>query len=324
MSNAALKKRLRLACLVILAAGLCGAMLVYRFAADVAGAPLGYVVANGTSYAVSTGDSKTYRREVERYGGKAALMFDDFDRWFAELWRGKTLAWTGAWISFLVSLGIYLFALSLHEDARPRDEDAPERGNAGGRITKTGADAGIGARRDDGESRGSVSRDAAREHRRSRDAEGARGHLNRVVPFVSILLLAYAGVSHAALGGLPEQFDTAGTAVVSSLSSAMPNYTVRDTTLATGTHVREYISAGDIVFAVAWDGPMLPDLKALLGQYFDAMVAESASKPRAGRARIRVSRPEVVIHSGGHMRAFEGSAWIPGQFPAGFTAADVR
>jgi hypothetical protein len=137
-------------------------------------------------------------------------------------------------------------------------------------------------------------------------------------------LLAYSGITHAALGGPPEQFNTEGTTLASSVSSAVSNYIVRDTTLATGTRVREYVSGSGVVFAVTWDGPFLPDLKALLGKYFDTMLAESAAVPRAGRARVVVSRPEVVINSGGHMRAFEGSAWIPAEFPAGFTAADVR
>lgn len=131
MSNTELKRRLRLACIVILAAGLCGAMLIYRFAADVADDALGYVVVNGTVYPVSTSDSKQYRREVERFGGKAALVFDDFDRWFAQLWRGKTLGKTVAWISILLSLGIYLFAISLQPDARLGGEDGRERDNSG-------------------------------------------------------------------------------------------------------------------------------------------------------------------------------------------------
>lgn len=145
-----------------------------------------------------------------------------------------------------------------------------------------------------------------------------------VKSFFSLLLLAYAGASHAALGGPPEQFDTEGTTVVSSTSSVATNYVMRDTKLATGAQVREYVSGNGIVFALAWDGPVLPDLKALLGRYFDAMVAESARKPKAGRSHLALNRPEVVINSGGHMRAFEGSAWIPAEFPAGFTAADVR
>jgi len=146
----------------------------------------------------------------------------------------------------------------------------------------------------------------------------------RSAPFLSALLLAYAGVSHAALGGLPEQFNAEGTTVASSVSAAGPNYVARDTTFAAGTHVREYVSGSGVVFAVTWDGPVLPDLKALLGKYFDTMVAESARMPRAGRSHLAINVPEVVINSGGHMRAFEGSAWIPAEFPAGFTADDVR
>lgn len=201
-------------------------------------------------------------------------------------------------------------------------EFAPERDNAGEPVTNTGAIAAMSAPRNDAGSWGGTRNVPGCD--RLRDAEGARGPFSRAAPFVSVLLLVYAGVSHAALGGLPEQFNAEGTAVVSSVSSAMPTYTLRETTLATGTQVREYISGSGIVFALAWNGPMLPDLKALLGQYFDTMVAESASKPRAGRSHLGVDLPEVVIHSGGHMRAFEGSAWIPAQFPAGFSADDVR
>lgn len=146
----------------------------------------------------------------------------------------------------------------------------------------------------------------------------------RAIAFFSSLVLAYAGTAHAELGGPPEQFNAQGTTVLASASSAASNYQMRDTTLATGTQVREYVSAGGIVFAVTWDGPVLPDLKALLGKHFDTMVAESARLPRAGRSRIAINRPELVINSGGHMRAFEGSAWIPAEFPAGFTADDVR
>ena len=137
------------------------------------------------------------------------------------------------------------------------------------------------------------------------------------------LLLAYAGAGHAALGGAPEQFDAPSTAVPSA-SAAGTSYLRRDTILATGTQVSEYVSDSGVVFAVTWDGPLLPDLKALLGKYFDTMVAESAKAPRAGRPRIAVNLPEVVINSGGHMRAFEGSAWLPAELPAGFSVDDLR
>lgn len=200
-------------------------------------------------------------------------------------------------------------------------EFAPERKNISQPGTSKGAidarsspDAKLGSRDREGNGIGCT---------RLRPRGGGR-RFSRAAPLISALLMVYAGVSHAALGGLPERFNTEGTAVVSSVSSAMPNYTLRETTLATGTQVREYISASGSVFALAWNGPMLPDLKALLGEYYDAMAAESARMPRAGRSHLGVNLPDVVIHSGGHMRAFEGSAWIPAQLPAGFTAHDVR
>jgi hypothetical protein len=131
MTNAELKKRLRLSCLIILVAGLSGAMLIYLFAEDIPDDSLGYEIVNGTVYPLATRDSKLYRREVEGVGGKAALLFDDFNRWFAELWQGKTLGKTVAWISVLVSLGIFLFANALGPDARSGGQDARERDKPG-------------------------------------------------------------------------------------------------------------------------------------------------------------------------------------------------
>ena len=65
----------------------------------------------------------------------------------------------------------------------------------------------------------------------------------RAAVFFSALVMAYAGAGHAALGGPPEQFSAEGTTVVASVS----NYLTRETTLATGTQVREYVSAGGVV-----------------------------------------------------------------------------
>ena len=137
---------------------------------------------------------------------------------------------------------------------------------------------------------------------------------------VAALLLACPLASQAALGGAPEQFESG----VPTATAAVADYVTRDTTLATGTHVREYVSAKGIEFAVTWQGPFLPDLKALLGKYFASMVNDANRMPKAGRSRIAMNGSEVVINSGGHMRAFEGSAWLPAQFPPGFTADDVR
>ena len=77
------------------------------------------------------------------------------------------------------------------------------------------------------------------------------------------------------------------------------------------------------VFAVAWHGPFMPDLKQVLGAHFDTFV-ETAGTQRHSRGNVLVSKPEVVIHSGGHMRAFSGLAYLPGQVPQGVRLEDIR
>ena len=127
MSNAQLKRRLRLACLIILLAGLSAAMLIHFVAEDIPDDSLGYAIVNGTVYPLATRDSKIYRRDVQRFGGKAALLFDDINGWFAQLWQGKTLGKSVAWISILLALGIYFFSNSLRPDAPADGKDARER-----------------------------------------------------------------------------------------------------------------------------------------------------------------------------------------------------
>jgi hypothetical protein len=51
--------------------------------------------------------SKTYQRELLRFGGRASVMFDDFNRWFAAQWRGRRLGVTIGVLSAFVSLGVY-------------------------------------------------------------------------------------------------------------------------------------------------------------------------------------------------------------------------
>lgn len=52
--------------------------------------------------------SKTYVREMERIGGKAAVLANDINEWFAGLWEGKTRSYIIAVSSVLVA-GAYLF-----------------------------------------------------------------------------------------------------------------------------------------------------------------------------------------------------------------------
>ena len=68
---------------------------------------LGYEFVDGQAYALRTSDSKRYRSDLERIGGKAAVFADDLNRWFEGLWQGRRLAWTVAVLSGVVALGCW-------------------------------------------------------------------------------------------------------------------------------------------------------------------------------------------------------------------------
>lgn len=100
-------------------------------------------------------------------------------------------------------------------------------------------------------------------------------------------------------------------------------YSVHEIQLVSGTLVREYISDQGQVFAVTWQGPFMPDLRQVLGSHFDDYKAAAKSK-RARRGALDVQQPGLVVHSGGHMRAFFGHAYIPQLLPEGVTINELQ
>ena len=95
---------------IILLVGLGSAVLIYQTAESNLSNVLGYEMSGGTLYPITTDKSKIYRHNLELYGGKAAVIADDFRRWFEGLWHGKSLAITVAIITILVSLGVFFVA----------------------------------------------------------------------------------------------------------------------------------------------------------------------------------------------------------------------
>jgi hypothetical protein len=109
-------------------------------------------------------------------------------------------------------------------------------------------------------------------------------------------------------------------------STASTPYTVKQTTLSSGTLVREYISPAGVVFGIAWNGPRMPDLPALYGDYFPqySMNVQAWRAAHPGRAPVMVDGAEFVAHSGGHMGSFFGQAWLPQALPAGVSGSDIQ
>jgi hypothetical protein len=121
MNNIRLKARLYRICALILGIGLCSAAVIYVAADEAPQGALNYVMVDGTAYPVAPQYSKRYRRDLEQFGGKASVLFDEFNRWFEALWQGKTLGLTLGWISVVVSFAIFLFARWLPTDRKSID-----------------------------------------------------------------------------------------------------------------------------------------------------------------------------------------------------------
>ena len=100
----------------VLLLGLIGAATLYAVAGEGPDNSIGYEV-----YPVATGESKRYRHDLEQYGGKMALLTDEFGNWFSGLWHGRSLAYMIGVISVALSGMIFLVASQL-DSGRNRDE----------------------------------------------------------------------------------------------------------------------------------------------------------------------------------------------------------
>jgi hypothetical protein len=142
---------------------------------------------------------------------------------------------------------------------------------------------------------------------------GSSVSTHTVQPATSATNSASAAVQRSAISG-------------ASSASASASYTVRETTFGNGTVVREYLAADGSVFGLAWRGPQMPDLTDLLGTYFPQYVAgvKTVRAKRGGHGPVAVDQSSLVVHSGGHMGAFAGQAWLPTALPAGVSGADIQ
>jgi hypothetical protein len=146
------------------------------------------------------------------------------------------------------------------------------------------------------------------------------------IPVALTACLLYAPPALAALGGTYASVaaDRAHFAArVASTSAA--THTVHALTLPNGGTVKEYTRADGTVFAVAWSGRGRPDLRQLLGPWFDVMQADNAARTGPPHRRaLSVGRSNFIVQSGGHSGAFWGLALLPGLAPAGFSASDLK
>jgi hypothetical protein len=109
-------------------------------------------------------------------------------------------------------------------------------------------------------------------------------------------------------------------------TSSVNSYTLHEIRTPTGVAIKEYASPVGQVFAVTWKGPFHPDLRQLLGPYFDEYVqaVRTQRAQRAGHGPILIQHAGLVVEVSGHLRSFTGRAYIPQQLPAGTRVEDIK
>src|SRR5665647_3966267 len=129
---------------------------------------------------------------------------------------------------------------------------------------------------------------------------------------LGLVLAASVGEATATLGQAPSTLPASSTstpAVGARMLAATPTvrsslYTLHEVQLENGTIVREYATPAGQVFAVAWRGPVLPDLSALLGGYFNTFKAETDQARHAGLVSFGFEGIEIATQQCTQVRQY--------------------
>jgi hypothetical protein len=104
------------------------------------------------------------------------------------------------------------------------------------------------------------------------------------------------------------------------------SYNVHEIQATSGIVVREYVSLSGSVFGVAWQGRTHPDLRQVLGAYYDTYVqaVQAQRAQRHGHGPLLIQQSGLVVQMGGHMRQLTGRAYLPQSLPAGIRLEEIR
>lgn len=106
-------------------------------------------------------------------------------------------------------------------------------------------------------------------------------------------------------------------------SLPMQSYDVHEMASESGAMVREYAARGGTVFAVTWSGSQVPDLKLLLGSYYENYLAAAKVHPGA-RHLLSINAPNLVMTVVRSQRSASGQVYLPQLMPRGVTRRELR
>lgn len=139
--------------------------------------------------------------------------------------------------------------------------------------------------------------------------------------------MAVALPAFASLGGSAKSVENDRTRMRATESVAhLGAYDVHEIRAPYGTVVDEYVSSGGAVFAVTWRGQFPPQMQQILGAYFQQYSdALAARQPQGyGHHPLDIQERGLVVQTFGHMGAYYGRAYLPGQLPAGVEADQIK
>jgi hypothetical protein len=150
--------------------------------------------------------------------------------------------------------------------------------------------------------------------------------MNRARCGLLVLLIQFASSSSfAAIGDSESAISKEAVAMKAvHVRIQKTNYSVHEISTAVGM-LREYVSAGGVVFAVTWRGMSRPDLSKVLGPYYAEYAVAAAKIPKAfGRHSTTVKSDHLTVQRGGHMRDIHGIAYVPASLPSAMRVEDLQ
>jgi Protein of unknown function (DUF2844) len=144
---------------------------------------------------------------------------------------------------------------------------------------------------------------------------------------VAVFIVALLPHVASATLGQPEvsvQTDIAQARASLKSSQDRTAYRVHEIQLPSGTVMREFVAPNGNVFAVAWQGPTRPDLRQALGRYFDAFASAPPRSKFSDRRHLQIQQGDLIVQSGGHMRALSGRAYLQSAIPSGVNLGDLH
>jgi hypothetical protein len=153
-------------------------------------------------------------------------------------------------------------------------------------------------------------------------------HVNIIVLSLYFLVAALVGaeITQAALGESVDsvEMDMKTISANNRVTTVQNSYTIH-TINSNSTIVREYVSPSGVVFGIAWNGMIHPDLTTLLGTYFGEYQEALKQSPNTpGRRFSQLKTATVVVETWGHMRNVQGRAYVPTLIPKGVDVDEIK